>query len=55
MPNLFVLVGVLCSWADPPVSPPEVIVALEAALEGAIERAEPSIVAIARTKAEDGR
>jgi serine protease Do len=54
MPNLFLLFGVLCACADPPVSPPEVILALEAALEGAIERAEPSIVAIARTKAEDG-
>ena len=54
MPNLLLLVGVLCAWADPPVTPPEVIVALEAALERAIERAEPSIVAIARTKAEAG-
>ncbi len=54
MSNLLLLFGMLWACADPPVSPPEVIVALEAALEGAIERAEPSIVAIARTKAEEG-
>jgi S1-C subfamily serine protease len=54
MPKLLLVFGILWAYADPPASPPDVIVAMEAALQGAIERAEPSIVAIARTKPEEG-
>ncbi len=54
MSNLLLLFGALCAGSDPPVSPPEVVAALETALQSAIAKAEPSIVAIARTKTEDG-
>jgi S1-C subfamily serine protease len=52
MANWLVLLGALWSCGDPPphVSPAEVVTALETALAGAIEKAEPSVVAIARIK-----
>jgi S1-C subfamily serine protease len=62
MANWLVLLGALWICADPPppasgagsgsgsVSPAEVVAALESALTSAIEKAEPSIVAIARIK-----
>jgi serine protease Do len=58
MVNLLPLVCALWAVADPPaapaVSPMEIVTALETAMSDAIEKAEPSVVAIARTKAEDG-
>src|SRR3954468_15192845 len=54
MLNLLPLVCALWACADPPAAPVEVVAALESALGDAIEKAEPSVVAIARTKAADG-
>lgn len=58
MANLLPLVCALWSCADPPpaspAAPMEIVAALEAALADAIEKAEPSVVAISRTKGEDG-
>src|SRR5258706_204033 len=54
MLNLLPLVCALWACANPPAAPVEVVAALEAALGDAIEKAEPSVVAIARTKAADG-
>jgi S1-C subfamily serine protease len=54
MLNLLPLVCALWACADPPAAPVEVVTALETALGDAIEKAEPSVVAIARTKAADG-
>ncbi len=57
------LATLLCAflgWADPPAaappasSPLSVVSALESALGDAIEKAEPSVVAIARVKSDDG-
>src|SRR5947209_7466569 len=44
----------ILALADPPASPPDVVSALEATLAEAIARAEPSVVAIAREKSNDG-
>jgi S1-C subfamily serine protease len=58
MVNLLPLVCVLWTCADPqaaaPVAPAEVVAALETALADAIAKAEPSVVAIARSKGADG-
>src|SRR4051812_23504889 len=57
MSNLLPLICALWACGNPPAaapaSPAEVVSALETALADAIQRAEPSIVAIARTKGED--
>ena len=57
MPMLMPLALVLLSWADPPsppaVTPAQVVAALESALQDAIARAEPSVVAIGRDKSEN--
>jgi S1-C subfamily serine protease len=56
MANWLFLLSALWASADPPpprpgpVSPAEIVAALETALTGAIEEAEPSVVAIARIK-----
>jgi S1-C subfamily serine protease len=61
MPILVPLACVLVAWADspatppaPPVNPLDIASALETVLADAIARAEPSVVAIAREKAETG-
>jgi S1-C subfamily serine protease len=57
MPNLIPLLCALWACADPPstpAAPAEVVSALETALGDAIAKAEPSVVAIARNKNEDG-
>src|SRR3954452_23176480 len=58
MSNLLPLICSLCCCGDPPVaapaSPVEVVASLEAALADAIARAEPSVVAISRTKGDPG-
>src|SRR3954466_1058922 len=54
MLNLLPVVCALWTCAAPPAAPAEVVAALESALADAIEKAEPSVVAISRTKAADG-
>ncbi len=61
MPHLILLACTLLSWAEPPANPPappatalDVVTALETALADAIAKAEPSVVAIAREKSNDG-
>lgn len=61
MPHLLFLACTLLSWAEPPanISPPPVpaldlVTALETVLADAIAKAEPSVVAIARYKTNDG-
>src|SRR3954454_14707616 len=58
MLNLLPLVCVLWTCADTPaaapVAPAEVVAALETSLADSIERVEPSVVAIARIKSENG-
>ena len=61
MSPLFPLACALLGWADPPPSPSQsgpsplaVVEALETALGDAIAKAEPSVVAIAREKTEEG-
>jgi S1-C subfamily serine protease len=54
MANWLVLFGAIWVGADPPLAPGEVVAALESALEQVIEKAEPSVVAIARIKNESG-
>ena len=61
MPILVPLACVLLAWADspatppaPPVNPLDIASALETVLADVIARAEPSVVAIAREKAETG-
>jgi serine protease Do len=59
MPHLVSLALALMAQAAPPDSPPpspiEVVSALENALADAIEKAQPSVVAIARVTSEDGK
>ncbi|MDR3632458.1 MAG: PDZ domain-containing protein [Isosphaeraceae bacterium] len=59
MPTLIPWLCALAAWADPPghapASPPAAVLALESALTEAIERAEPSVVAIAREKSDGGK
>ena len=61
MPILVPLACALLAWADSPATPPappanplDIVSALESALADAIARAAPSVVAIAREKAETG-
>ena len=58
MPTLLPIALTVLAWADPPSapapvsSPASVVAALESAMGDAIERAEASVVAIAREKSE---
>jgi S1-C subfamily serine protease len=56
MINQLILACALCACADPPiaVSIQDAVASLEMALTDAIAKAEPSVVAIARTKSEEG-
>jgi len=58
MSSLVILASALLGWGDSPASPSssaiEVVSAMESALADAIDRAEPSIVAIAREKTSGG-
>src|SRR4051812_20904546 len=54
MLNLLPVVCALWTCADPPTRPVEVVAAIETVLADTIEKAEPSVVAIARTKGADG-
>jgi S1-C subfamily serine protease len=58
MPTLLPIAVALLAWSDPPADPPrvsarDVVAALESALSDAIERAEVSVVAIARVKSDN--
>src|SRR4051794_21566861 len=54
MLNLFPLLCALFTGAEPPGAPAELVQAMESALADAIEKAEPSVVAISRTKVAEG-
>jgi len=55
MPTVVLWLCALTAWADPPGSPAAVVSALETALADTIEKAEPSVVAIAREKSDSGK